>query len=93
MTGSSGQRFFPLQVAKLFGVGRGDIDGRKVQRFARMPQNGCEVFRAVFTVLVGPEVQTHRNSSVVMRDTRSDGVHAVKLDHGDLPIIFSFFLP
>jgi hypothetical protein len=67
-----------LQIAQLFGVGRTDIDGCKIDMRTAGSQDAREIGGAVVRGLVRAQVQANRNRSAPSyRQTRGDGVHAL----------------
>ncbi|KUP91166.1 hypothetical protein TRIHO_39800 [Tritonibacter horizontis] len=71
------QRRLALQVPQFFGVGRGDVDGGKIQMRTAMAQHFGEIQRAIGAVLVGPEVQADHPAGGTGCEPVADGLHAL----------------
>ena len=71
-----------MQVAQLLGVGRRDVDGHEIHHRAAAFQHLDVIAGPIRTVLVGAEVQAHRDArlTVSLGQTREGRVHPVVVE-------------
>mmetsp|Transcript_22683 Transcript_22683/g.37257 ORF Transcript_22683/g.37257 Transcript_22683/m.37257 type:complete len:241 (+) Transcript_22683:2598-3320(+) len=72
-----GQCHRSLQVAQLFGVGAGDVDGRKVDMIAAVFQHAGKVVGFAAAVLVGTQIEANGHALGTAGQPGTDRVHPV----------------